>query len=149
VGIKVFLTTILFLPGDRRIRIQDPDTDPGGPKTCGSGGSDPDSDPDPDPQHCCTGTDTASGKGISARQGWGLTKWPNSHWAEPNNYSLLKCSHLEKAKGIEGVPLCLFVKTSPINFAGMGGNGNESFTGKQHVQTAYNPRSPRSEAEDK
>jgi hypothetical protein len=29
----------------------DPDRDPGGPKTCGSGGSaDPDSDPDP--QHC-------------------------------------------------------------------------------------------------
>jgi hypothetical protein len=46
------------------------------------------------------------------------------------------------------VTLSLFIKTSPINFAGMGGKGNESFTGKQHVQIANNRRSAQSQAED-
>jgi hypothetical protein len=43
--------------------------------------------------------------------------------------------------------LCLFVETSPINFAGMGGNGNRLFTEKQHVQMANNPRSPQCQTE--
>ncbi len=35
-----------------------------------------------------------------------------------------------------------FVEASPINFAGMSGNGNkEFFKGKQHVQIANNLRS--------
>ncbi len=28
---------------------------------------------------------TGAGKGRSARQNWGFTKWSHSHWAEPNN----------------------------------------------------------------
>jgi hypothetical protein len=28
---------------------------------------------------------TGAGKGRNARQSWGFTKWPHSHWAEPNN----------------------------------------------------------------
>ncbi len=30
-------------------------------------------------------TTTGAGKGRSARQNWGFTKWSHSHWAEPNN----------------------------------------------------------------
>jgi hypothetical protein len=30
-------------------------------------------------------TATGAGKGRSARQNWGFTKWSHSHWAEPNN----------------------------------------------------------------
>jgi hypothetical protein len=30
-------------------------------------------------------TTTGAGRGRSARQSWGFTKWPHSHWAEPNN----------------------------------------------------------------
>jgi hypothetical protein len=30
-------------------------------------------------------TATGVGKGRSARQNCGFTKWPHSHWAEPNN----------------------------------------------------------------
>jgi hypothetical protein len=29
---------------------------------------------------------------------------------------------------------CLLSKKSPINFAGLGGNGNKIFTGKPHIQ---------------
>ena len=28
---------------------------------------------------------TGAGKGRSARQSWGFSKWPHSHWAELNN----------------------------------------------------------------
>ncbi len=34
----------------------------------------------------CACTATGLGKGRSARQSWGLTKWPHSHWAEPNRH---------------------------------------------------------------
>jgi hypothetical protein len=30
-------------------------------------------------------TATGAGKGRSARQNWGFTKWSLSHWAKPNN----------------------------------------------------------------
>jgi hypothetical protein len=36
-------------------------------------------------------------------------------------------------------PLCLFIQTSPIDFAVASGNGNRFFTGKQHVQIENNP----------
>jgi hypothetical protein len=38
--------------------------------------------------------------------------------------------------------LCLFFKTSPINFAGIGRNGNKEFYRALHVKIANNPRSP-------
>jgi hypothetical protein len=34
-------------------------------------------------------TATGSGKGRSARQSWGFTMWPHSHWAELNNIYVL------------------------------------------------------------
>jgi hypothetical protein len=39
-------------------------------------------------------------------------------------------------------PVCLFVQTSLINLAGMGGNGNRFSTQKLHVQSANSLRSP-------
>jgi hypothetical protein len=50
---------------------------------------------------------------------------------------------LEKEKFFQKFAiLCLFVKTSPINLAGMGGNGNKEFYREQHVHIANNTRSP-------
>jgi hypothetical protein len=74
--------------------------------------------------------------------------YPRYKHALPPILFSFKCSHLEETKRIKGVPLCLFVKTSPINLAGMGKNRNESFTGKQHGQIANNPQMPQSQAED-
>jgi hypothetical protein len=70
--------------------------------------------------------------------------YPRYKHALPPILFSFKCSHLEETKRIKGVPLCLFVKTSPINLAGMGKNRNESFTGKQHGQIANNPQMPQS-----
>jgi hypothetical protein len=39
-------------------------------------------------------------------------------------------------------PLCLFIQTSPIDFAVASGNGNRLFTGKLHVQITNKVRSP-------
>ena len=36
-------------------------------------------------------------------------------------------------------PLCLFIQTSPIDFAVASGNGNRLLTGKRHVQISNNP----------
>jgi hypothetical protein len=39
-------------------------------------------------------------------------------------------------------PLCLFIQTSPIDFAVASGNRNRLFTGKLHVQITTKLRSP-------
>jgi hypothetical protein len=40
---------------------------------------------------------TGSGKGRSARQSWGFTKGPHSHWAEPNTSIDLCSMHVQLA----------------------------------------------------
>jgi hypothetical protein len=59
----------------------------------------------------------------------GITYWRSYSWEE----------HF--------VPLCLFVKTSPVYLPVASGNGNMFFTQKLHVQIANNPRSPQSQTE--
>jgi hypothetical protein len=50
---------------------------------------------------------------------------------------------LEKEKPFQKfATLCLLVKTSPIHFAGMGGNENKEFYMEQHVHIANNSQSP-------
>ncbi len=47
---------------------------------------------------------TDAGKGRSARQNWGFTKWSLSHWAEPNNSKqmiLTAITHKQQTNGRE------------------------------------------------